>query len=58
MERYVAVMGNLEYEVEVVGQTLQIVRFNPPPSERYAPGEAVSVQLPHEGVQVLAKEAV
>ena len=48
----------MEYEVEVAGQTLHIVRFNPPPSERYAPGEAVSVQLPHEGVQVLAKEAV
>ncbi|MEA2870155.1 MAG: iron(III) transport system ATP-binding protein [Hyphomicrobiales bacterium] len=46
----------MEYEVEVAGQTVQIVRFNPPPSERFAPGDAVSVRLPHEGVQLLAKE--
>ena len=47
----------MEYEVEVAGQRVQIVRFNPPPSESFAPGEAVSVRLPHEGVQLLAKEA-
>jgi iron(III) transport system ATP-binding protein len=46
----------MEYDVEVAGQRVQIVRFNPPPSERFAPGGAVSVQLPHEGVQLLAKE--
>jgi iron(III) transport system ATP-binding protein len=46
----------MEYEVEVAGQPVQIVRFNPPPSERFAPGDAVSVRLPHEGVQLLAKE--
>ena len=46
----------MEYEVEVAGQRLQIVRFNPPPAERFAPGDAVSVRLPHEGVQLLAKE--
>ena len=46
----------MEYEVEVAGQTVQIVRFNPPPSERFEPGDAVSVRLPHEGVQLLAKE--
>ncbi|MEA2879308.1 MAG: iron(III) transport system ATP-binding protein [Hyphomicrobiales bacterium] len=46
----------MEYEVDVAGQTVQIVRFNPPPSERFAPGDAVSVRLPHEGVQLLAKE--
>lgn len=47
----------MEYEVEVAGQTVQIVRFNPPPSERFAPGDAVSVRLPHEGVQLLTKDA-
>jgi len=46
----------MEYEVELAGQTVQIVRFNPPPSEGFAPGDAVSVRLPHEGVQLLAKE--
>ena len=46
----------MEYEVDVADQRLQIVRFNPPPSERFAPGDAVSVGLPHEGVQLLAKE--
>ncbi len=46
----------MEYDVEVAGQRVQIVRFNPPPSERFAPGDAVSVRLPHEGVQLLAKE--
>jgi ABC-type Fe3+/spermidine/putrescine transport system ATPase subunit len=48
----------IEYDVEVAGQTLQIVRFNPPSSERFAPGETVTVQLPHDGVQLLTKEAV
>ena len=48
----------IEYDIEVAGQTLQIVRFNPPSSERFAPGEAVTVQLPHDGVQLLAKGAV
>jgi iron(III) transport system ATP-binding protein len=47
----------MEYEVEVAGQTVQIVRFNPPPAERFAPGDAVSVRLPHEGVQLLTKDA-
>jgi iron(III) transport system ATP-binding protein len=46
----------MEYEVSVAGQVLQIVRFNPPPSERFNPGDSVSVRLPHEGVQLLAKE--
>ena len=46
----------MEYEVAVAGQTVQIVRFNPPPAERFAPNDAVSVRLPHEGVQLLAKE--
>jgi len=46
----------MEYEVEIAGQTVQIVRFNPPTSERFAPNDAVSVRLPHEGVQLLAKE--
>jgi len=43
----------IEYEVEAAGQRLQIVRFNPPPSERFAPGDAVSVRLPHDGVHLL-----
>jgi iron(III) transport system ATP-binding protein len=46
----------MEYEVEVAGQMIQIVRFNPPPSERFEPGDTVSVRLPHEGVQLLARE--
>jgi iron(III) transport system ATP-binding protein len=46
----------MEYEVEVAGQRLQIVRFNPPPSERFAPGDDVSIRLPREGVQLLAKD--
>jgi iron(III) transport system ATP-binding protein len=46
----------IEYEVELAGQRLQIVRFNPPPSERFTPGDAVSVSLPREGVQLLAKD--
>ena len=46
----------MEYEVEVEGQMLQIVRFNPPPSERFEPGDTVSVRLPHEGVQLLEKD--
>jgi ABC-type Fe3+/spermidine/putrescine transport system ATPase subunit len=46
----------MEYEVEVAGQMIQIVRFNPPPSERFEPGDTVSARLPHEGVQLLAKE--
>ena len=45
-----------EYEVEVAGKMLQVVRFNPPPAERFGPDDAVSVRLPHEGVQLLAKE--
>jgi iron(III) transport system ATP-binding protein len=46
----------MEYEVDVAGQRLQIVRFNPPPSERFAPGDAVGIRLPHEGVQLLGKD--
>ena len=38
------------------GPAVQIVRFNPPPSERFAPGDAVSVRLPNEGVQLLARD--
>jgi iron(III) transport system ATP-binding protein len=47
----------IEYEVEVAGQMLQVVRFNPPPAERFAVDDAVSVRLPHEGVQLLSGEA-
>jgi len=46
----------MEYEVDVSGQPLQIVRFNPPPSERFAPGDAVSIRLPRDGVQLLPKD--
>jgi iron(III) transport system ATP-binding protein len=46
----------MEYEVAVAGQMLQIVRFNPPPAERFEPGDAVSLRLPHEGVQLLARD--
>ena len=46
----------MEYEVDVAGQRVQVVRFNPPPSERFAVGDAVSIRLPREGVQLLAKE--
>ena len=47
----------MEYDIEVAGQRLQIVRFNPPPSEHFAPGETVTVRLPDEGVQLLRREA-
>ena len=46
----------MEYEIEVAGQMLQIVRFNPPPAERFELGAAVRVRLPHEGVQLLASD--
>ncbi|MEA2930052.1 MAG: iron(III) transport system ATP-binding protein, partial [Hyphomicrobiales bacterium] len=46
----------MEYEVDVAGRRLQIVRFNPPPSERFAPGDTVGVRLPHEGVQLLPRD--
>jgi ABC-type Fe3+/spermidine/putrescine transport system ATPase subunit len=46
----------IEYEVDVVGQMLQVVRFNPSPAERFNPGDAVSVRLPHDGVQLLTRE--
>jgi iron(III) transport system ATP-binding protein len=46
----------MEYDIEVAGQRLQIVRFNPPPSERFAPGDTVTVRLPNEGVQLLPAE--
>jgi iron(III) transport system ATP-binding protein len=46
----------MEYEIEVAGQMLQIVRFNPPPAERFELGATVRVRLPHEGVQLLASD--
>jgi iron(III) transport system ATP-binding protein len=46
----------IEYEVEVAGQRLQIVRFNPPPSERFAPGDAIGVRFPREGVHLLMQD--
>jgi len=46
----------IEYEVELAGERLQIVRFNPPPAERFAPGDAVGIRLPRDGVQLLARE--
>jgi iron(III) transport system ATP-binding protein len=47
----------VEYTVEVAGQALQVVRFNPPPAERLAPGDTVSVRLPRAGVQLLARDS-
>jgi iron(III) transport system ATP-binding protein len=46
----------VEYTVEVAGQPLQVVRFNPPPSELLAPGDNVNVRLPHDGVQLLPRD--
>ena len=43
----------IEYDVEVAGARLQVVRFNPPASERFAPGDAVGIRLPREGVHLL-----
>ena len=48
--------AHLESAEDLLPLSLQIVRFNPPPSQRFAPGDTVSVRLPHEGVQLLAKE--
>ncbi len=46
----------VEYTVDAAGQALQIVRFNPPPSEQLAPGDSVNVRLPRDGVQLLARD--
>jgi iron(III) transport system ATP-binding protein len=46
----------VEYEVEVAGQLLQVVRSNPPPAERFNPGDAVNLTLPQDGVHLLARE--
>jgi iron(III) transport system ATP-binding protein len=46
----------IEYEVKVACERLQIVRFNPPPSERFAPGDAVGVRIPREGVHLLGDQ--
>jgi iron(III) transport system ATP-binding protein len=43
----------VEYVVQLGEQNLQIVRFNPPSAENYAPGEEVSIDLPSEPVQLL-----
>jgi len=46
----------VEYIVQVASQSLHIVRFNPPESERFAPGSAVSIDLPSAGVQLLPRD--
>jgi iron(III) transport system ATP-binding protein len=46
----------VEYAVEVAGASLQVVRFNPGRAEGLAPGAAVGIRLPHQGVQLLARE--
>jgi ABC-type Fe3+/spermidine/putrescine transport system ATPase subunit len=45
-----------DYVVETAGMALQVVRYNPPPAEHFAHGEAVSIRLPPSGVQLLARE--
>jgi iron(III) transport system ATP-binding protein len=45
-----------DYVVEAAGMALQVVRFNPPPSEHFARGDAVSIRLPASGIQLLARE--
>jgi putative spermidine/putrescine transport system ATP-binding protein len=46
----------VEYVVRVASQSLHIVRFNPPESERFAPGSAVTINLPSDGVQLLPRD--
>ena len=46
----------VEYIVRVASQSLHIVRFNPPESERFAPGSAVSIDLPSAGMQLLPRD--
>ena len=44
----------VEYAVAVGEDLVQIVRFNPPPTERFGPGTRVTIRLPTTDVQFLA----
>jgi ABC-type Fe3+/spermidine/putrescine transport system ATPase subunit len=44
----------IEYVVLLGGQTLHVVRFNPPETEYFPPGSEVAIRLPERGVQILA----
>ena len=43
----------VEYVVEWRGQSMQVIRPNPPPSERFLPGDSVSLILPDRFVPML-----
>jgi spermidine/putrescine ABC transporter ATP-binding subunit len=43
-----------EYVVRIAGQSVQVVRFNPPEDEHFAPGSPVTIRLPSHGMQLLA----
>jgi ABC-type Fe3+/spermidine/putrescine transport system ATPase subunit len=45
----------IEYAVLLGGQTLHVVRFNPPEAEHFPPGSEVAIRLPERGVQILAE---
>jgi iron(III) transport system ATP-binding protein len=42
-----------EYAVEAAGTLLQVAKTNPQPRDRFAPGMAISIDLPSVGVQLL-----
>jgi iron(III) transport system ATP-binding protein len=46
----------VEYQVQLGQENLQIVRFNPPQAEIFAPGQEVSIGLPAEGIQLLIEK--
>jgi iron(III) transport system ATP-binding protein len=43
----------IEYSVLLGEDALKIVRFDPPETERFQPGEEVRIRFPYEGVQLL-----
>lgn len=47
----------VEYVVRLAGESIHVVRFNPPEGERYPLGSEVALRLPDEGIQILAEEA-
>jgi hypothetical protein len=40
--------------VRIAGQSVQVVRLNPPEDEHFAPGSPVTIRLPLHGMQILA----
>ncbi len=52
--RHATYLGEkVEYELTLAGAKVQAIRFNPPSTERFAPGTVVKLRLPTEDVQLL-----